>query len=192
MATWVLVRHGKSEANVGRWLSGHRDVGLVPEGEDQARALVGPLAPYPFERTFSSDLRRAVDTARLALAGRAVQLEVTPALRERDVGAWTGVPLDQVDGWRTVLESWTLRPPGGESLADVARRAVAWLAAQPDGGDTLVVAHGGTLRALTGLLDGLEGDARAASWIDNAAPIVREVGAGQWAEIARRLAAEAA
>jgi broad specificity phosphatase PhoE len=102
------------------------------------------------------------------------------------------VPLDQVDGWRAVLESWTLRPPGGESLGDVARRAVIWLAEQPAGGDTLVVAHGGTLRALCGLLDGLEGDARAASWIDNAAPIVREVGPGRWAEIAQRLASEAA
>jgi broad specificity phosphatase PhoE len=192
MATWVLVRHGRSEANVGRWLSGHTDVALVPEGEEQARALAGALSEFNFEQAFSSDLRRAVDTARLALTGRAVPLRVTPALRERDVGAWAGVPLDQVDGWRAVLESWTLRPPGGESLGDVARRAVIWLAEQPAGGDTLVVAHGGTLRALCGLLDGLEGDARAASWIDNAAPIVREVGPGRWAEIAQRLASEAA
>lgn len=55
---------------------------------------------------------------------------------------------------RAQLESWTGRPPGGESLLDVAVRAVGWLASVDDSDeDTVVVAHGALIVAVLAGLD---------------------------------------
>lgn len=185
---WVFVRHAQSRANAEGWLSGHADVGLTPAGRVQARRLAVALAPVPFVRVVSSDLRRARRTAELASAGRRPVI-TTPALRERALGRWTGRSWRALEphGVREVLSSWHLRPPGGESLHDVAGRVLDHLAGLPVvEGPTLVVAHGGVLRALLGLVDGLEPGVAAGRAIDNATPCPRELGPGGWLAVQAR------
>lgn len=192
MARWILVRHAQSHANVAGWYSGHVDVGLTPVGRAQARALAPVLGEHPVDAVLSSDLCRAHDTARLALAaaGREGPVACSPALRERDVGDWSGrrhaelVPL----GLHDVLGGWHTAPPRGESLRDVALRALPWLAEQRDA-PTLLVAHGGVLRMLLGLLDDLPFDRFDARRVANAAPHVREVPPGRWAALLARVEA---
>ncbi|HMV68138.1 MAG TPA: histidine phosphatase family protein, partial [Myxococcota bacterium] len=70
MRRWLLVRHAESVANAGRWFSGHTDVPLSERGEAQARALGDELGEVA--RVVTSDLRRAWDTAQIALGGRPV------------------------------------------------------------------------------------------------------------------------
>lgn len=187
MATWVLVRHGRSQANDEGWYSGHVDVPLVAEGHVQAAALVGALAGQPLARVVASDLVRAVDTARPVAQARGLRVETTPALRERHLGAWARTRhVDAPDAFRAVLYGFATRPPGGESLADVGARAAAWLAAQPDPGPTLVAAHGGVLRVLLGLLDDLDDHAIPQRFVGNADVFVREVTADRWRAVAAR------
>lgn len=189
MTTWYLVRHAQSQANAEGWFSGHTDVGLSPLGEAQADALVPALEGVAFDRVLTSDLRRAVDTARRALGGRSPSWTATSALRERDMGAWTGRPLGELEalGLREVLYGWDTRPPGGESLRDATRRAVSALASAGVTDAALVVAHGGVLRGLLGLLDGPGFDEAPRRIVNNAELIVRELPADGWARLAERL-----
>ena len=86
--------------------------------------------------------------------------------------------LNQLDG----------RPPGGESLRDVAHRCATYLDTIDGRGPTLVVAHGGVIRSLLGLLDGWSDSADfGARPIRNAQPLVRELELGSWRQVLERL-----
>ena len=88
-----LVRHGETPASKGRTLAGWADVPLTPHGEEQASALRPLLAGERFDGVWSSDLRRAVSTARLAW-GEPRQDE---RLREMSFGALEGLPWETLD-----------------------------------------------------------------------------------------------
>ncbi len=192
MGTVLLVRHGESEANGGGWYSGHVDVALTPRGLAQAERLVGLLADAPIDRILSSDLRRAYETAVPVARVRGLEVEAAPPLRERDLGAWTRRRVDPADhALHEVLHSFTRRPPLGESLADVAARAAGYLATLPWEGATLIAAHGGVLRALLGLLDGLDEHELVHRRVDNAAVFRREVSGASWEAAAARARAAA-
>lgn len=189
MSHWIFLRHGESRANRERWLSGHVDVELTERGREQAREAGRQLAAIPIARAWSSDLRRAYETARIALSGRGVPLAADPALRERRLGQWNRRSLDalRASGEVETLLSWEGRPPGGESLRDLAARVLPWLAARPDSDrPRLIVAHGGLIRTLLGLVDGQPPEVLSRRRIANAEPIERIVPAARWVELAAR------
>ena len=63
MTTLILVRHGETDWNVeGRW-QGQIDVPLNVNGHQQAQRMAESLMHAPITAVFSSDLRRASDTA---------------------------------------------------------------------------------------------------------------------------------
>ena len=192
MSLWIFLRHGESEANRSRVFSGHQDVALTALGEEQARAAGQQIADMPpLQHVLSSDLQRARCTAELALqaSGCTLRIQTTPALRERNLGEWQGQSIDRLkaEGARAVLHSWSGHAPGGESLAMLADRAVAYLAAQPDHGTTLLAGHGGLIRVLLGLIDGTPWDEIGRVNIPNAIPMTRTVGPETWADILRNL-----
>ena len=119
-----LVRHGQSVANVTKVYSGHNDVALTELGRDQAVALRPVLSDITFDRVYSSDLSRAIDTQRLALPG--VEGIRTPLLREIDVGRAAGHPWGQIpdapEGWNSKTDQDAYARVGGESSADMRNR----------------------------------------------------------------------
>lgn len=175
---FVFLRHAESVANAGGWLSGWEDVALTPHGESQARAARAALSAWPLARCLVSDLRRARDTAALALP-RPLPTHVFADLRERNMGALQGVAITEAraDGRmdRYILP-WSACAPGGETHAASAARALAQLHLWADGTPTLVVAHGSLIRDVVGLLDGTDpaelGRMKAAA---HAEPIARLV-----------------
>lgn len=192
MARWTFVRHAQSASNAARWYSGHTDVPLTEQGIAQARAAGDALREARFDQAFASDLQRASHTARLILDHHPeVALSVTPNLRERDLGEWTGLSYARVQevGGRDVFFQVDGRPPKGESLLDVALRMLPWLDSLPPADHTLVVAHGGTLAILLGLLDDKPWPDMARERVANATPIVREVAPGTWRQALRRVQA---
>jgi|AMFO01.1.fsa_nt_gi Fructose-2,6-bisphosphatase len=188
MATYCFVRHGQSTANAGRTLAGWDDVPLTALGRRQAREAGRVLRGQPFDLALVSDLQRAVRTADLLLAewsvdGALPPVRVDQGLRERNLGRWQGAVLDDLRarGDADRLTAWATPPPGGESQLDLARRVLAALDLLEDGADSvLLVAHGGVIRVVTGLVDGLDHDAIGQRKIANAQPMVREVAAGTW------------
>ena len=85
-----------------------------------------------------------------------------------------------------LLLGWESRPPEGESLRQVAERVLAAMVALDDGRGGLIVAHGGVLRILTGVIEGLTTEQISARNIENARPLVRMLPAGAWSDLAAR------
>jgi len=153
-----LIRHAESRWNAeGRW-QGQSNPSLTERGRRQARELAASLKGRPPQCIVSSDLRRARETAEIlseALGG--VSMACDARLRERALGAWSGLFGHQVAArWPVELAALragdpTLRPPGGESLAEVRHRfgdfLRAWRA-QLAGIPAALVTHGGVVRAL--------------------------------------------
>ena len=159
MRRWFLVRHGQTEWNrIGR-AQGQADPPLNQEGLKQAEAVGARLAGVGFEAAYSSDLRRAADTAAPVMRGRDTPIVHRRDLREKNFGEWEGMTYEELRRRfpRMLEELFDERPdfcpPGGESdrtLLNRAAGAVARIRARHDGagGNILVVSHGGTLRAM--------------------------------------------
>lgn len=145
----LVVRHGQSEWNaLGRW-QGHADIELDRTGELQAVAATEVLGQ--FDAIWASDLRRAHRTAQIIAELLGVGPVRTDArLREKDVGPWEGLTMQEVErDWPGYLQA-KRRPDGFEGDEQAAERflaAIADAAAEHPGGDLLVVSHGGVIRA---------------------------------------------
>jgi len=194
MARWTFVRHGETRANAERWLSGWVDVALTPRGVTQAVHAGEALAGRQYHQYFVSDLHRARQTAGRITAALDVPEDlwvIAPELRERTLGSWQGASLDalRAAGESRFLTAWKARAPGAESQFDLALRTVGFLAGC-ENLDTLVVAHGGVIRGLLGLLDGVSKDLIGKGKVANAQPIEREVPDGRWQEILAQLEAD--
>ena len=150
----ILIRHGQvAEHCAGRFV-GATDAALAPAGLRQAAGLSSYLAGKRPGACFSSPLQRCTATARAAIAGLRLPLEVDPDLREVDFGAWEGLSFAEIAGRdAAAVDRWArfapdFRFPGGESVADFQARITAAadrMAAAPQ--ETVVAfTHGGVIR----------------------------------------------
>jgi probable phosphoglycerate mutase len=150
----VLVRHGETAWSASGQHTGRTDIPLEPAGQAEAKALAPVLAGHDFAQVLTSPLRRASATA--ALAGFAERAVVCDDLLEWDYGDAEGRTTDDV---RAERPGWTLfgdGVTGGETAADVGRRADRVIdAAHGASGDTLCFAHGHLLRVLAARWVGL-------------------------------------
>lgn len=89
-----LVRHGEAISNKEKFLAGQTDAKLTELGIEQALSIRDVMQQIPFDKVFSSDLSRAHDTQKYALPGYTAEL--TPLLRETDLGTWTGRSVDEL------------------------------------------------------------------------------------------------
>ena len=140
-----------------------RSVPLTPEGREQAAAAARALAPVPLDRAVISGLPRTVETARIVVGDRPLELEVAPDLREIEGGRLRDIPEERLEaafaGAFTTALDRDARFLGGETFGSLVDRAVPAfraLCAAPGWRHLLVVAHGAVNRAL--LLDALGAD----------------------------------
>lgn len=130
MTTLLLIRHGETEWNVGEVFRGRIDVGLNDTGREQAQLLAEYLHDFSLEAVFSSPLQRAQQTAAPCAQQYGLNVQVAADLVDFDYGEWQGLPRREVEErygelYRLWRESPHLvRMPGGESLAEVRRRAM--------------------------------------------------------------------
>jgi len=91
----LLIRHGQSRGNAEGRFGGHTDTPLSARGRRQAEALAKALVGEKFSAIYSSDLKRAVQTAEpLARVTRA-KLITSDAFRERSVGVMEGLTFEE-------------------------------------------------------------------------------------------------
>lgn len=157
----VLWRHGRTSWNAERRFQGQTDIALDDEGIAQAERAAGLLVHLQPDRIVSSDLSRALSTARALAALTGLEVNTDPRLRETYAGEWEGLhrPLlverfgDAVSRWASDSHA---RPGGGETRVEVADRMVAaigeYLSELPVGGTLIVATHGGSARAAIGAL----------------------------------------
>jgi broad specificity phosphatase PhoE len=156
MARLILIRHGESVANAERRFTYGPFEPLTSRGRAEALA-VAALMRTRFDPValYASPFVRALETAQQV--GRVLGLlpKIVDELREQDFGALRGHPYAAYgrDPSAQGLGRWSHRPPGGETLEEVARRAGAALhsiALAHPGEDVVVVSHGGVMAALRG------------------------------------------
>lgn len=135
----------------------------VDAGADSGASVVGTGRTHPITRIVASDLKRAFDTAAAVAEPLGLDVDRDERLRETLLGDWQGMSHTEVDvefpgqryRWRHDPE-WA--PPGGESRVAVAERmrsVVDELIVGDDawpGNTTMLVAHGGSIAALTASL----------------------------------------
>jgi probable phosphomutase (TIGR03848 family) len=134
VATVILVRHGRTSANVGGVLAGRtRGVRLDEAGLAQAARTAERLAAVPLSAVVSSPLERCKQTAQVVLraqrrAGRDLRMLTDKGLTECDYGDWQGRPLKELAKeplWKVVQAQPSAATfPGGESLGAMQARVV--------------------------------------------------------------------
>jgi broad specificity phosphatase PhoE len=152
----LLARHGQSVDNgPPQRFSGSLDAPLTARGREQAHALARAAAGLGIAAVWTSQLIRARETAQLVAEALGLAPRVDNRLAESHRGRWEGRLVIDIEreepaawaAWRRAGAGF--RFPGGESLVEHQRRALAALADIREGPlPALVVCHGGTIRAI--------------------------------------------
>ena len=155
----LCIRHGETAWNAtGRW-QGHAPVPLNDAGLAQSRRLGAYLAGTNsrIRAIYSSDLKRAMQTAQAIADALDLEVRPDPRLREMDLGDWQGLTLQEAETWDAEryaayrADWYNTPPPGGESRNQVKARARAAfddITARHPGATIALVSHGGTLGML--------------------------------------------
>lgn len=132
------MRHGETDWNRDGRYQGHADPPLNEVGREQARELSASFGGGEVEAIYTSDLRRAAETAAIVGAALGVPVTTDRDLREVDVGSWQGLTREQLAG-----REWD-----GETRDDHRRRVLDALRRieRAHDGRVLVVTHGGSMR----------------------------------------------
>lgn len=164
-------RHGQTDWNKEGRIQGHRDVPLNEQGRADAVRLALAFRRLPVGMILTSDLSRAMDTARIALAEacragwhREVPIIGDPRLREVDLGALQGLTHSEIQAkfgkalssklGSEILSDEELRDLGSERAEDLYERVLASIhdvagsEALLHGSALALSTHGGVLRRL--------------------------------------------
>jgi probable phosphoglycerate mutase len=162
-----VTRHGETAFNAqGRYQGARDDSPLTIRGRQHAfdvalllRDVVNGGKPPHF---VTSPLGRATTTTQLILQTLSLPEDSYTTdfrIREIDLGDWSGrvietLKVSDATNWqKRETDKWNIPVPGGESYADVAKRAADWFASLT--GPTVAISHGGFGRILRGLYKGL-------------------------------------
>jgi len=162
-STLYYIRHGETEWNASGRFQGWRDIPLNEKGRAQAvqageilRDLLArdgrDHAELPFVTSPLSRARETMELVRSALGATREGYALEERLRELGFGRWEGMTLDEMAADNPEifearnLDKWGVPAPDGESYASLQERVQLWLGSLAQ--DAVVVAHGGTMRAL--------------------------------------------
>ncbi|QWG12001.1 histidine phosphatase family protein [Bradyrhizobium sediminis] len=157
------IRHGETAWNVAGRFQGSRDIPLNDLGRTQAVAAGGILADLlaqnghqasalPFVASPLGRARMTMELVRGAMELPHHDYAVDIRLREIGYGQWEGLTLPEMAQHDAATfaarreDKWGVAAPAGESYASVTLRMREWFDSLA--GDTVTVAHGGTMRAL--------------------------------------------
>ena len=168
MTRLIITRHGQSIANAERRFAGHSDFDLSEIGQQQAELVADYICQNEkIDVIYSSDLKRAFNTALPTATRLGMDIIPTTALREIFAGEWEALTTDEIaetytadfDVWKNQYAK--SRCTGGESTAEVYARAIATvadIAGKHDGKTVLVSTHATLVRALSAYALGLSAD----------------------------------
>lgn len=172
----LVLRHGQTAWNLAGRFQGSSDIDLDETGRAQAAEAAPELAAYEPVRIVSSDLRRAVDTARPIAEITGLEIQLDKRLRERGYGPWEGLTRREIAErfpedharWRAQeplldpeIETWDdLRSRTDEAVRDLIETETE--------GTSILVCHGGSARQIVGGVLGWDYTAtRSLSGMDN-------------------------
>ncbi len=130
MGDIYLIRHGETKWNAGGIFRGRADIPLNDKGKKQAKAVGKALSGLEFAAVYASPLSRAIETASEVSAPHGIEPEIDDGLIDINYGEWEGVSNNEVrEKYPDLHKQWLNAPqtvtfPGGESIVDVAERAL--------------------------------------------------------------------
>ncbi|QIA07575.1 histidine phosphatase family protein [Draconibacterium halophilum] len=152
MATEItIIRHGETIWNAQRRIQGQRNSKLSENGILQAELVAKALDKRQFDILISSDLERAVETARIINTQLVLPHEYNVKLRERSFGVVEGLNFEEMkhqypDEFRRYKErDPEFAFPGGESIQQLFNRVtveIEDIARKFDQQKVLIVSHG--------------------------------------------------
>ncbi|MFA7574329.1 MAG: histidine phosphatase family protein [Arcobacteraceae bacterium] len=164
MLKFLIVRHGETVSNAEKRFSGHQDVRLTEKGIWQAEQLSCRLKEETIDIAYSSDLQRAIHTAKIILGDRDIPLLKEPLFKEIHFGNWEGLKWEEIDDEKEEKKygDWWKKPdlalPEGESLLDLKKRVQIGLDKliqkhyEEDKKKTIaIVCHGGVAKTIIGI-----------------------------------------
>ena len=152
----VMIRHGALDIEYQGCFVGKTDVGLSATGRKQAAAIAGPIGSLGAVHVIASPLRRALETAGIALEPLDQSFDIVSGLREIDFGSWEGKTFAEISrADSSAVERWSNFDsdfvfPGGEAMASFTQRVrdLAQRIASDPAETVVAVTHGGIIRFL--------------------------------------------
>jgi len=159
--TFYLVRHGETQQNLEKIIQGHMDTVLNKTGIEQAKKTAEILKDINFDNAFSSDLKRAYQTAKLITQKRNLEIEKNKLLREMSFGNYEGIKIDKFHekldeflDYRDTLsfeERFIHRVADIETDEEVVNRFLEFFSEKDEltrEKNNLIVTHGAAIRTL--------------------------------------------
>lgn len=153
----LLVRHGETVWNQENRWQGQADVPLSENGREQSWRLARRLweEEQSVQAIYSSDLKRAVDTAAIVGEAFGIAPTIEAGWREMNIGSWSGLRTAEViaknpEEWERLRAGEDLPRGGGETFAHFQARLIQSaqdLVHKHAGEQVIVVSHGGAVRA---------------------------------------------
>ncbi len=137
MTTLYLVRHGETVDNANQIMQGQTQGELNENGIQQAHEFSEQWKDKEIDIILASDLKRAIDTARIIAEPHRLEVLTTPLLRERDWGSFTGRFIPDLKG-----EVWPDDIETQENLLSRAGEFIAYVRQTFPGKKVLAVGHG--------------------------------------------------
>lgn len=172
----VLVRHGQTDGSVEKKYCGSLDIPLNDQGRSQSEKLALRIKAFNINRVYSSDLKRAIQTAHIVFKGQ--QVVSLPVLREMNFGILEGLTFTQaIEQFPDIYKAWINCPwsitlPQAESFKDFRARVLGGLEgllAKNIGQSIAVVSHSGPIRVILSEALGLKAEEFWSIGQDNAA-----------------------
>jgi probable phosphoglycerate mutase len=151
------VRHAETVWHADNKYAGHTDIPLTELGHLQAQELIKWAREIKPSAIYSSDLIRAIDTARPLGDALGMEIKIDKRLREVNFGEIEGLTqLEMREKHPELYENYLIAPanvqmPGGESgkiALDRARPAVMELIHENNDQDIILVSHGTLIRLI--------------------------------------------
>lgn len=172
----MLVRHGETEWNAQRRYQGQSDVPLSDLGRRQAERVAGRLSGHEIDAAYTSDLKRALETAQIIAEKCGLEVISEPRLRELKFGVLEGLTFDEaqeqhpemIDAW---LDDFNRPPEGAETIELFNARVISLLDDLKQNHDeqvVLLVGHGGSLSEILRVVLGLSREKRWYVEMENA------------------------
>ena len=180
MTRLCLVRHGQTDWNLEGRYQGQSNVPLNENGRAQARSLAEQLQSKSFLAVYASHLQRAKETAEIIAAAVHLPVTLDSRLAEINQGEWEGQQVDTIKAryaelWQQrTIDPASVRPPGGETVEEVASRVHAALneiACLYPSGLVAIVSHGLALATVICTVRGLPIGQSYMVIPDNAKPV---------------------
>ncbi|MAT43432.1 MAG: alpha-ribazole phosphatase [Anaerolineaceae bacterium] len=162
--TMHLIRHGQTDWNIKGLYQGQLDIPLNQTGIQQAKQAALSISGKKFDAVYASDLSRTKQTAEIIVQGLNLFVHTDSRLREIYHGEWEGqlyqeIKASQLEKLISIRTNpFHDRPPGGESIGEVAERMIDCLDEinqnHPDQ-DIIIVSHGMAIATILCVVQGL-------------------------------------